>query len=234
MALPKINDTPKYELIIPSTKKKVKFRPFLVKEQKILLLALETNDEESVLNAIIDTIDACIIDDINVNELSSFDVEYLFVQIRSRSVGEKATLGFTCTNCEEVNQITVDVTKINIDLPVVDKNIKITDDYTLVMKYPSYKYILDRSVNYESTTESLYQNVILYLDKLKTEDELINFADEPKEEIKAFIDNLTPDQFEPIIKFINNMPKLYHEVKYSCEHCDKENKAVMEGINDFF
>ena len=234
MALPKINDTPKYELIIPSTKKKVKFRPFLVKEQKILLLALETKDDKNILSSIIDTIEACIIDDINVNELSSFDVEYLFVQIRSSSVGEKAQLGFACTQCEETNQVTVDVSKINIDMPKVEKNIKITDDYTLVMKYPSYKHILNEKIDHESTTEALYQNVILYLDKLKSEEELINFADEPKEEIKAFIDNLTPEQFEPIFEFVNNMPKLYHEVKYSCEHCGKENRAVMEGINDFF
>jgi hypothetical protein len=234
MALPKINDTPKYEVIVPSTKKKVKYRPFLVKEQKVLLLALETNDDKSILNAIVDTIDSCILDDIDVNKLTSFDVEYLFTQIRSASVGERAKLGFTCVQCEQVNEISVDVSKINIDLPKEKTDIKITDEYTLVMKYPSYKFILNESVNHESTTESLYQNVIMYLDKLKSEDEQLNFADEPKDEVLAFIDNLTPDQFDPIMKFINSMPKLRHEVNFKCEQCEHNNIAVMEGMNDFF
>ena len=105
MALPKLNDAPKDEVIIPSTKQEIRFRPFLVKEQKILLMALETKDEKSVLSAITDTLTSCIIDDINISRLTSFDVEYLFTQIRAKSVGETANMIFKCTECEAENEV---------------------------------------------------------------------------------------------------------------------------------
>src|SRR5210317_1903295 len=113
MALPKLNDTPKYDIVIPSTKANVKFRPFLVKEQKVLLIAMESQDQTQILNAIVDTIRACAQSDINVAKLTAFDIEYLFTKIRSKSVGEKATVAIKCSECEHSNKVDVNLDKID-------------------------------------------------------------------------------------------------------------------------
>ena len=234
MALPKLNDVPKYDVVIPSTKQEIRFRPFLVKEQKILLMALETKDKRSILNAITDTLKSCIIDDINVSRLTAFDVEYLFTQIRAKSVGETVDLGFLCTECETENEVKVKLDDIKIDVPKKNMSVKINDQYTIDMRYPTYMAMLNEEIDNESSVDQIYNTLILSLDKLKTEDEIINFSDEPKEEIMKFVEQLSTQQFEKIMEFINDIPSLRHELTFECTNCGHKNKAVLQGINDFF
>lgn len=234
MALPKLNDSPRYEIELPSTKQKIKFRPFLVKEQKILLMALETNDQKSILSAITDTLKSCIIDKINISALTSFDVEYLFTQIRAKSVGETADIAFLCTNCEAENEVKIKLDDINIDVPKKNKSVVIDDQYTIEMKYPTYMSMLSEEINAGSDVDKIYNTLILCLDKLKTDEEIISFSDEPKEEIMTFLEQLTTSQFDKIMEFVNSIPALKHEVTFDCVKCNHKNHATLQGINDFF
>jgi len=233
MPLPQVNEVPRYTATIPSTKQKITYRPFLVKEQKVLLIALESQESDEMYRAITDTIKSCIHEDIDVNKLATFDIEYLFLQIRSRSVGESSPIRVKCSKCEEFNEISVNLDSISIDIDQKSKNIKLNDNYTLVMKYPSYETVTHADES-NTVAESLYNNIIMCLDVLKTPDEAILFQDEPREEIVKFIDNLTSEQFETLIEFTSHMPALSHDIEFTCNKCGHENKRTLRGLADFF
>lgn len=234
MALPKINDTPSYEVQIPSTQQPIKFRPFLVKEQKILLLAMESEDEKQILGAITDTISSCSESPLDINRLTTFDVEYLFTQIRSKSVGETSNVTVKCKHCEAPNEFIIPLDDIKIDVQHNDKKIKISDKYNLIMKYPSYTYMLRDEVLNGNNVEKMYASIRMCLDSLEGEEEKISFKDETKEEIEKFLDQLNSDQFGNIVEFVSNIPRLQHEVNFKCEQCKKDNKINLTGIQDFF
>jgi len=236
MALPRINETPNYDLIVPSTQKKVSFRPFLTKEQKILLMALETQDNKKILGAITDTIAACA-PDIELNKLTTFDVEYIFTQMRAKSVGERSKVGIKCSECGHQNEISIDLEKIQMEVPDKKANtIKLNDTWTLKLKYPSYVHMINNQnvIDNESPTSTIMAMIATCLDSLMSEEENIRFADESNEAIVDFIDNLNADQFEKVMKFVQDMPKLRHDVTFNCESCNHENKLTLEGMNDFF
>jgi Zn finger protein HypA/HybF involved in hydrogenase expression len=235
MALPVFNDLPKYELTIPSTKEKVKFRPFLVKEQKILLIAMESKDSAKILDSVTDTLTACFIN-VNVDQLTTFDVEYMFTQLRGKSVGETSTLNVYCTECEETNQHIVNLDEINIVLPEISNKITLDEKYTLQMRYPKYSHMLKNELltKTDSTTEQIYEMVMGCMDCLLTEEERISFDDEPKSEIVNFLGSLNTDQFGKIMDFVNVIPKLEKEIEFDCTKCGHHNKLVVQGINDFF
>jgi hypothetical protein len=237
MALPKLNDVPKYELTIPSTGKTVIYRPYLVKEQKVLLIALESQDEKQILKAVVDTIDACIYDDIKIESLATFDIEYLFIQIRSKSAGETSKLSLKCFECEVANNVTIKLNDINIIIDKKTKEIQLTDKYTLVMKYPKYAGILlniEREDGDQTMTTALFELIILCLDSLRSDDDNLMFDNESKAEIENFLDGLNTEQLEKIILFVNNLPKLQHDVHYKCTACNHDNKITLRGIQDFF
>ena len=236
MALPKFNDTPKYELVIPSTQDKIKFRPFLVKEQKVLLIAMETQDQSQILNAIVDTIQSCIMSDINITMLTSFDIEYIFTQIRAKSVGEKSTIQIACDECERTSTVDIDLEKIKVSVVKQNMFLKLNDQYTVKLRYPKYQYMLNNEVlkNTDSMTESLYELIIGCLDKLQSDDDIILFDDESREEVNKFLESFTSKQFEEVVQFVQNMPKMSHVVEFNCEHCNHPNKITLQGINDFF
>lgn len=233
MALPKLNNTPKYEVTIPSVNESLKFRPFLVKEQKVLLIAMESEDQKQILSAIVDTIDACLETDFNVNNLTSFDIEYLFTKIRAKSVGEKSKILSTCSHCEHQNEISIDLDKIKIEDKNKSDKIKITDEFTLKMKYPTYFDISTNDISSEGVADQLYNTAVMSLDKLYTADEIIEMSEEPWNEKQEFIDSLSPDQFEKIMQFMMNSPKLKYSKKYNCESCKKENELTLNGLSDF-
>ena len=146
MALPKLNDSPKYELVIPSTQKAVRFRPYLVKEEKVLMMAMESQDEAQVLGAITDTIAACVDDNIKISKLTTFDVEYMFIQIRAKSVGESIELNMACKECEHQTAVSVKLDDVKIDVPKVSNMIELSDQISIEMRWPTYTAMLDSSV----------------------------------------------------------------------------------------
>ena len=155
MALPKLNDKPKYELTIPSTGKKVKYRPYLVKEEKILMMALESGDKNSALNAVIDTIEACVSDKVDRTQLALFDIEYMFIMIRSKSVGEISEVGIKCTSCHAVNEISIQLDNVQVKKPDGSNEIELSDTIMLKMKYPSFSDVASLEGKEISATEKV-------------------------------------------------------------------------------
>lgn len=231
MALPSLNDTPKYELTVPSLKKKVKFRPYLVKEEKILLMASESKDLSQIMNAVLDTVMACLDGNaIKRNELTTFDIEYMFLQIRSKSVGEVVTLNIACEECDHDNEQLVDIGEIQCKVGKKSNIIKLSDDISIEMIYPSYAMV--------DFTEDEAQAGFSVLGKcmktLITQEERIVMADESKESIDGFIDSMTQQQFEKVSTYLKDMPSVKHEVKFDCEKCGTHNNVVLEGMQSFF
>ena len=231
MALPEIA-TPIYTLTVPSSKKRVKYRPFLVKEQKLLILALENDDQEQILDAITKTIQNCLHTKINVSDMALFDIEYLFLQIRARSISEEIEMKVTC---EDDGETTVDVKfmvdDVKVNFPKGHTNIiKLTDDITVEMKYPDLDYFA--AVNFANKEVDPYDLVAKCIKRVYVgEDDSGSFT---FEEAREWVEKLTSQQFDMIQTFFNTMPTLKHELKVKNPKTKKENPVVIEGLADFF
>ena len=238
MPLPKIS-TPSYELVVPSTKKKIKYRPFLVKEEKVLIIAMESQDNKQIANAIKDVLSACILSrGVKVNDLSTFDIEYLFLNIRGKSVGEEVEVMVTCPDDGETQvptTINLDDIKVNINDDHTP-DIKLDDQYTLRMKYPSMdeffktNFAVDCDVNVDDT----FKLIASCVEQVYSEDESWAGADCTKKELTDFVESLNSKQFKDIEKFFDTMPKLSHTVKVTNPKTKKENEVVLEGLQSFF
>ena len=233
MALPKINGTPKYDMTIPSSNKTVRFRPFLVKEEKVLMMAMESNDNNQMLNSIVDTLDACIEDGVNKNELTTFDVEYMFTKLRAKSVGETSKIGVNCSECEAQNEVAVDIESIHVDVPEVDKMIDLGNDIIVEMRWPSYTDIVKMNPDGKST-DQVFAILRASLSAVHTADQRIDLKDETEQEVQDFIESMNRTQFEQIQSFIENMPALTHDVKFTCSECNHDNNIKLEGMQSFF
>ena len=235
MALPQLNATPKYELNIPSTGQAVRFRPYLVKEEKVLMLAMESKDEKHMYSAIVDTIESCVTDEISRNKLTTFDVEYMFTQIRSKSVGETANIGLKCSECEHANDVSINLDDVKVHMPEISNIIKLTDDVSIEMKWPTYLAMLDSGMHKENNqTEATFELVISCIDKVLTDDEQIYLSDESKSEAMRFVESLNTTQFNMIKEFMEHMPSMKSNVEFVCEECGHHNKYTLQGMNDFF
>jgi hypothetical protein len=236
MALPRINESPKYKVKIPSTGKEVFFRPFYVKEQKVLLMAMESQEQELILKAMVDTIVSCVESPINASELSTFDVEYMFTKIRGKSVGETTTIFLECSECSNRNEIVLNLEEIQMDVPKALPEIQLNDKFTLKVRYPKYTGMLETFSSKKNLTftDVMFNMALGSLDKLLTEDEAISFDEETLEEKILFLDNLNNEQFSKIVEFVQSLPKLEHDIEFDCESCNHHNKQTLSGIQDFF
>ncbi len=240
MPLPKIS-TPQYELILPSTGKAIKYRPFLVKEEKILILALESQDVKQITSAIKQVLKDCIITKgIKVEELPTFDIEYIFLNVRGKSVGESVDLVITCSD-DGVTEVPV---TIYIDEIKVQKDkfhttdIDLREGLVLRMKYPSLNEFIknnfDFSSNDMSSIEKSFDIVSSCIDMVFNADECWAAADCTKKELNDWIETLTSQQFQEIEKFFNTMPKLAHTVKVTNPNTKVESEVILEGLTSFF
>ena len=235
MPLPIVNEVPRYTLTVPSTKKELRYRPFLVKEQKVLLIALESQDNKQILSSIVDTISSCIEEDLDKSSLTTFDVEYMFTRIRAKSVGETSKIIVKCSECEADNDHEVQLDQINVDVPDKIEKIQLNDQYTLKLKYPMYSHMTKADLSEgASSAETLYYLTIGCLDSLQSEEENFSFKDETKKDTEDFLDSLTSEQFSEIMEFVNTVPSLTHDIEFTCTTCNKDNTYTLRGINDFF
>lgn len=233
MALPKLNATPNYTVKVPSTGKTVGYRPYLVKEEKVLMIAFETGDQKQALGAVVDTLAACIEDDIDVNALTTFDIEYLFTQIRSKSVGEKSTIMLPCSSCEHKNEVDLDIASIEVEVPKDKKNIiELTPSVSVEMQYPSYRAITGVDLDGQET-ELGFQMLIKCISAIHTDEERYDASDASEEELMEFIESMTTSQFQQVSAFLQDMPSLQQEVKFLCEKCGTGNTQTLKGIGDF-
>ena len=239
MALPKVNETLNFSTRIPSTNKLVKYRPYLVKEEKVLLQAFESENLKIILEAMCDTIDACLdpSSKIGVQDLTTFDVEYLFTQLRSSSVGENSTILLKCKKCETDNSVVIDLTEIKVDVAEVENVIEVTPEISVEMKYPSYQSLIDEDVENldDGDAEQVINMIASSLVAVLTEEERIDIVkDSSTEEVKEFLNSLTATQFQKLANFLQSMPALEHDVEFKCESCNTKNEVQLRGLSDFF
>ena len=238
MPLPKIA-TPTYELTIPSTKKKVKYRPFLVKEEKILLLAMESNDAKEIAESVKNEINNCIITrGVKVDNLSTFDIEYLFLNIRGKSVGEEVEVMVTCPD-DEVTQVPMSISLDEIKVvqdPKHNRDIKLDDALTLRMKYPSLNEFVKSNFESEEemTVDDTFSMITGCIEQIYNEEESWSAADCTEKELKDFIEQLNSRQFKEIETFFATMPKLSHTVVVKNPNTGVDNEIVLEGLASFF
>ena len=231
MALPEIA-TPTYTLTIPSTKKRVKYRPFLVKEQKLLILAMENEDQEQILDAITNTIKACLITNVDMATLALFDIEYLFLQIRARSISEEIEMRVTCADDGET---TVDVKfmvdDVKVNFPKGHTNIiELDNNLTIEMQYPDLDYFA--KINFMDEKVDEYELVAKCIKRVYVGED--DFTSDSLDESKAWVEGLTNSQFEKIQSFFETMPTLRHVLKVKNPKTKVVNEVVLEGLSDFF
>lgn len=238
MPLPKIN-TPIYELELPSTKKKIRYRPFLVKEEKILIIAMESEDQNQITNAIKNVISSCILTrGVKIDQLSTFDIEYLFLNIRGKSVGETVELLVTCPD-DETTQVKV---SINLDEIAVTENpnhnrdIKLDDNLVMRMRYPSLNEFIKSNFSNEagSTVNESFDLISSCIEQVYNEEESWEAKSCSKKELNEFVEQLSSKQFKEIETFFETMPKLSHTVKVTNPETKVESEVVLEGLATFF
>ena len=238
MPLPTIS-TPSYELELPSTKKKINYRPFLVKEEKLLVLALESEDTKQITAAIKAVIKACVLTKgIKVEKLPTFDIEYLFLNIRGKSVGEEVEVNIICPDDETTSfpvTIMIDEIKVKENEDHTNK-IKVDDDLMMEMKYPSLEEFVNSNFDFkeESSVERSFELIGSCIDKIYNEDEVWSTADCTKKEVGQFLEQMNSAQFKEIEKFFDTMPKLTHELHVTNPKTKKKSTVVLEGLSSFF
>jgi len=237
MALP-ILETQSYELTLPSADVKVKYRPFLVKEEKVLLQALESEDQKQIVTALKEIVKACTFGSLNVDDLPTFDLEYIFLQIRAKSVGEVAKLKVLCPDDKKTYaDIEIDLTKVEVQVDdshtnniVIDENKKIG----MIMKYPTLGSV-DPSMDFtKEQTNKIFQLIGNSIYQIYEGDKIYNTTDYTKEELNKFIESLSTKAFGDIQNFYNTMPKLIHEVEIENPKTKVKSKVTLQGLTDFF
>jgi hypothetical protein len=238
MPLPKIA-TPIYELEIPSLKKKIRYRPFLVKEEKILIIALESEDSKQIANAVKTVISNCILSKgIKVEDLATFDIEYLFLNIRGKSVGETVDVLITCPD-DGTTQVptSINLDEINVEVdPEHSRDIKLDDSLTLRMRYPSMtEFIKNNFDSGESVSvDDTFDLIVSCIDQIYSEEESWTASDSTKKELLEFVEQLSSKQFKQVEKFFDTMPKLSHTIKIKNPNTKVESDVVLEGLSAFF
>lgn len=233
MSLADIQTFTLYDVKIPSTGKKAKFRPFVVDESRALLTAQESEDVSVMLNTLVSVVKACI--QPTPKELTTFDVEYLFVQIRMKSVGEQSTLLFTCNKCKEKTTMNIELDKVEVYTPPEhSKKIILSDNLAIVMSYPSVEQLADLDPNMPKD-QAKSRLIASIIDSVYQGDAVVKMKDEKPEDVLDFVNRkLTPDQFKKLEDFLTTTPETRLTLDWTCPHCNAPHKSLLRGINSFF
>lgn len=233
MALPKLS-TPKYMAKLPSTGKEVEFRPYQVKEEKMLMMAGESKDDRQIMGAMKELIEACTFGAVNLDKMAMFDVEYLFIKLRSKSVGETTKLGLNCNKCDTKNDLVVSLddvqVKVNADL---NSKIELADGVGITMKYPNINDMMDLGGDMDDV-DKMMGMVRASIDTIYTSEEVFNVKEQSTQEVDDFIDSLTSKQFSDIREYLEEMPAAEINVDYECTSCGAKNEQVVKGTANFF
>ena len=236
MALPKLN-TPTYELELPSSDEKIKFRPFLVKEEKVLMIAMESGKSADITNAVKDIVKTCTFDKLDISNIPMFDVEYVFLRIRSKSVGEVSKLKLLCPDDKK--------TYANVEVNLEDVQVQVGDEHTnkidlgdgkgMIMTYPTIDSFAETGIQNITATNMIdvIQTCILQIYEEKGE-KVYEAKDQTKKELGEFIEQMNTGQFQKVQKFFDTMPKLKHTIKVKNPKTKKESEITLTGLNDFF
>ena len=236
MALPTM-DLPTYELVVPSNKKKIKFRPFLVKEEKILLMALETDDEKNIKNAVYELLKACITTRIKLESLATFDLEYIFLNIRAVSVGEIVDINVTCQDDEKTQvKYQLNLTDVQVTFPEGHSNkVMLTDDLGVIMKYPSFdRFVENQFAQKEVNEDTVIGIVAESIDQIFQGEEVFDESTTTPKEFVEFVESLTTQQLEKLQKFFETSPRLEHKFKVKNPNTDVVSDYTISGLQSFF
>jgi len=233
MALPQVNSS-KYSTKLPSTNEVIEFRPYLVKEEKILMIAIESKDQKQMVRAMQDVIKACVYNDIDVKKLTTFDLEWMFVQLRAKSVGERVDLKLKCTSCEAVNDIAVNLEEIYIENPTEVSNIiNFSDTIGITVKHPSIDDIADLEKDAESM-DGILEIMAKSVETIFDEDNVYNAKDEGLAEVTKFLENLNSGQFKKLTDYYSSIPTVKAKLDFKCRSCGEENELEVKGLQNFF
>ena len=236
MALPKI-DVPIYELTVPSTDEKIKYRPFLVKEEKLLLIAMESGENSDILRAVKDIVDACTFNKMKIGNMPMFDVEYIFLQIRSKAVGEVSTLRVLCLDdMKTYAKVEVDLNEIEVRVTDAHTNkIELSDEMGVIMKYPTVDSFVENKID-DISPANMLDVIVTCIDKIydKKGEEVFDAKDSTKKELMEFVEQLNTQQFQDIQRFFDTMPSLKHDITVKNPKTKVESIVTLTGLNDFF
>ena len=239
MPLPKLN-TPTYELTLPSSNRKIKYRPFLVKEEKILLIAMETEDEKEMQNAVKQILKNCILTrGISVDKLAVFDIEYLFLNIRGKSVGEEITLNIVCPD-DETTEVEVAVNVEDVKIQKSDKHntvIQLNDKVGIVMKYPSMEMFVKNNITGDpdqQKVDTIFDMTIDCISQVVEGEDVLESKSFSKKEMLEFVETFDTQQFQKIQDFFETMPKLSHKIEVTNPNTKVKSEVVIEGLSSFF
>ena len=236
MALPKL-DVPTYELVVPSTEEKIKYRPFLVKEEKILLIAMESGNNEDIIQAVKQIVSDCTFNRLKLGNMPMFDVEYIFLQIRAKSVGEVSKLKVLCQDDRKTYAtVEVDLNEVEVQVDGDHTNkIELTDKMGVIMKYPTIDSFSANSIS-EITADNMLDVIVTCIAQIydKNGEEVYDAKDSSKKELNEFVEQLNTKQFQDVQKFFDTMPRLTHEITVKNPKTKKESNIVLSGLSDFF
>lgn len=238
MPLPTL-ETPTYELVVPSTEKKVKYRPWIVKEEKVLMIAMETGDVEAIFRAIKNLIKACTFNKVETEDLCSFDLEYIFLKIRAKSVGENTKVGIKCEKCQKSNTIEIDLDKILA--PKADKKksnkIQLTQNIGVVLRWPTIDEMTYLAMNpADNEIDNVIKTIVGCIESVYDKDNVYPSSEQTTEELVQFVESLSQDQFRMINDYISSMPRLEYDCKFTCsdKECGHANSFKITGLQNFF
>ncbi len=236
MALPKIN-TPTYELEVPSTNEKIKYRPFLVKEEKILLIAMESGKNEDIVNAVKEIVSACTFEKVDLGKIPMFDVEYIFLNIRAKSVGEVSNLKLLCPDDKETYaNVEIDLSEVMVQVDEEHSiKIELTDEMGIMMKYPTIDSLASTGIS-EITASNMFEIICSCIAQIydKKGDEVFEAKDQTAKELLEFVEQLNTKQFQKLQMFFDTMPKLKHVVTIENPKTKVKSDITLTGLNDFF
>jgi hypothetical protein len=240
MALPMMN-TPTYNMVVPSSGVSVKFRPFLVKEEKALLIAQQSEDLMVMVDTLKSVIKTCVLDTVDLNKLATFDLEYMFTQIRAKSVGEIIELIFPCDddhgedNEKSRVKVSIDLTTLQVEKdPNHTNKIDLFGDVGVMMKYPTIDIMKKLESLDENNIDKIFDVVALSIDYIYQGEQIFYTKEQKHEEVLQFLNNLTSEQFIKIQNFFATMPRIKKEIEYTCPVCQKQHRKMLEGMQSFF
>lgn len=234
MPLPKLESS-KYTAVIPSTEKTIEFRPFLVKEEKILMIAQESKDNAQIISALKGIIKSCTFNAVDPNDLTTYDLEYLFLQLRAKSVGETSEIRIKCEECGEYNEVSVNLLDAEVKYPndKIDNKIQLNDSVGIIMRPISLSK--SEGISKLKKEEDIFTNsIIASIESIYDDNGVYQTDDTSEKDLKEFVDSLSHKHLQEIQKYLSEQPKLQLEIKFKCSKCGHDNSVILEGLESFF